>query len=115
MSTVFVLQNQLKHFLSKQKVWVSGRDARVIFTTPHKDEAINQMFEVSSKDYTQRLAILSCELNEKRLPIIEDEDLPNLEDFAQAAELQQESEVENDLAADLSDAHHQPTANDAAV
>jgi hypothetical protein len=106
MSTVFVLQNQRKHFLNKQKTWVSGRDARVIFNTPHKDEAINQMFEVSSKDYTQRLTVLSCELNEKRLPIIEDEHLPDLEDFAPAAD---------NLTPELSDAHHQSTANDAAI
>jgi len=100
MSIVFVLQNQLQHFLSKQKQWVSGRDARVIYRTPHKDEAINQMFEVSSKDYTQRLKVLACELNEKRLPVIAEEDLPNREDF---------SKPEQDIDDETQASQHQAT------
>ncbi len=95
MSTVFVLQNQLKHFLSKQKTWVSGRDAKVIYLTPHKDEAINQMFEVSSKDYTQRLKVLSCELSEKRLPVIDEDDLPDLEYFKRQEQASGEQDAQS--------------------
>lgn len=95
MSTVFVLQNQFKHLLNKQKGWVSGREARSLYYTAHKDEAINQMFEVSSKDYTQRVKLLSCELSEKRLPIVQAEDLPNLEDFETQLEIEVDTPIES--------------------
>lgn len=97
MSTVFVLQNQFKHLLSKQKGWVSGREARSLYNTPHKDEAINQMVEVSSKDYTQRVKLLSCELNEKRIPIVLVEDLPNLEDFEPQLEIEVDTPIESTI------------------
>lgn len=68
MTTVFVLQNQHQQFLSKQQTWVDGRDAALLFRTEHKDEAINQVFEVSSKDYTLRVTPLRCSLNERGVP-----------------------------------------------
>jgi hypothetical protein len=70
MTTVFVLQNQHKQFLNKQKVWVDGRDASTLFRTEHQDEAINQVFEVSSKDYTLRVTARRCTLNERGVPQI---------------------------------------------
>lgn len=76
MSELFILQNQDQLFLGKQKDWLDGRDLGSLFKTAHKDEAINQMFEVGSKDYTQRVKVLSCTANEKGLPIIDPELLP---------------------------------------
>lgn len=72
MAEVFILQNQHQHYLSKQNLWLDGRDPGALFKTLHKDEAINQMVEVSSKDYTQRIKILVVEQNEKGLPITSD-------------------------------------------
>ena len=72
MAEVFILQNQHQHYLSKQNLWLDGRDPGALFKTLHKDEAINQMVEVSSKDYTQRIKILVVEQNEKGLPMISD-------------------------------------------
>lgn len=76
MSEFFILQNQAKLFLGKQKDWLDGRDPGSLFKTPHKDEAINQMVEISSKDYTQRIKVISCEVNEKGVPILAEELLP---------------------------------------
>ena len=95
MSTVFVLQNQFKHLLSKQKAWTSGRDARTLYSTPHKDEALNLMFELGSKDYTQRITLLNCELNDKRVPIVAPEDLPELRDFETPLEIDAETPIES--------------------
>lgn len=78
MKKVFILQNQNKEFLSKRNEWVDGRDANALYKTPHKDEAINQKVEASAKDYTQRVCILDCQLNDKKLPVIAPEDLPGL-------------------------------------
>ncbi len=76
MSDVFILQNQANQFLGKQKDWLDGRDPGSLFRTPHKDEAINQMVESSARDYTQRIRVLSCPLNEKGLPQIDEALLP---------------------------------------
>ena len=73
---IFILQNQDKLFFGKQKEWLDGRDANALFKTPHKDEAINQLVEVSSKDYTQRIKVLGCAVSEKGLPMIDAELLP---------------------------------------
>jgi hypothetical protein len=76
MSELFILQNQHKLFLGKQNNWLDGRDLNALFKSPHKDEAINQMVEASSKDYTQRIKLVVCAVNEKGLPLIDPEILP---------------------------------------
>lgn len=76
MSDVYLLQNQDKLFLGKQKDWLDGRDRNSLFKTPHKDEAVNQRVEISAKDYTQRIALLLCPVDERGLPVIAAEDLP---------------------------------------
>lgn len=76
MSELFVLQNHEKLLLSKQGAWVDGRDLNVLYKSSYKDEAINQMVEVSSKDYRQRIQVLSCGVTEKGLPLISEDLLP---------------------------------------
>ncbi|WP_039916920.1 hypothetical protein [Cellvibrio mixtus] len=76
MSELFILQNQEKLFLGKQNNWVDGRDLNALYKTLHKDEAINQMFEASSKDYRQRIKVVSCAPNDKGLPVIDPEIMP---------------------------------------
>ncbi|HSC68668.1 MAG TPA: hypothetical protein VLC79_13305 [Cellvibrio sp.] len=76
MSELFILQNQDKLFLGRQNNWLDGRDLAALYKTAHKDEAINQMVEASAKDYKQRIKIVSCGANEKGLPLIDPEILP---------------------------------------
>ena len=76
MNQTFILQNHDKLFFGKNKEWVDGYDANAVYKTPHKDEAVNQMFEITSKDYKQRVKVIGCELNEKALPIIDSEIMP---------------------------------------
>ena len=76
MNQTFILQNHDKLFFGKNKEWVDGYDANAVYKTPHKDEAVNQMFEITSKDYKQRVKVISCDLNEKALPIIESDIMP---------------------------------------
>ncbi len=77
MTQVFLLQNQDKLLLNKQGEWTDGSDLRALFRTVHKDEAINQMFEASAKDYTQRVHLLPCDTNDKGQPLIADDQLPD--------------------------------------
>ncbi len=76
MTQVFILQNQELYFYSKQGEWTDGRDAKILFRTPHKDEAVNQCVEITAKDYTQRVHVLECELNDKGNPQLAADQLP---------------------------------------
>ena len=76
MTQTFILQNQDKLFFGKNKEWVDGYDASSVFKTPHKDEAVNQMFEITSKDYKQRVKVVFCNLDDKGLPIIDADIMP---------------------------------------
>ncbi|MDN3637886.1 hypothetical protein QWY82_03595 [Simiduia curdlanivorans] len=76
MSTVYLLQNQDKLILNRNREWTDARDLKSLYQTPHKDEGINQKVEVNAKDYTQRIHLLECELNDKKLPIIAAEAMP---------------------------------------
>ena len=76
MNTVYLLQNQDKLILNRNREWTDARDLKSLYQTPHKDEGINQKVEVNAKDYTQRIHLLECELNEKKLPIIAPEAMP---------------------------------------
>ncbi len=76
MDTLYVIQNQNGHYLSKQKEWVDGSDRRVLYRSAHKDEVINQIFELSSKDIGLRATRLDCEADEQGNPIVRVSDIP---------------------------------------
>ncbi len=94
MNQVLLLQNQDKLLLTKQGEWSDGRDAGCLFRTEHKDEALNQMVEANSKDYTLRIHMLTCDVNERRVPQLKDEDLPPLGMNSIKPEVEVEVEVE---------------------
>ncbi len=71
MSSVFVVKNQDGYFATKQKEWECGRDPKLLFRTAHKDEAINMVFELSSKDIDLRAEVIVVELDEKKHPVVE--------------------------------------------
>lgn len=70
MASVFVVKNQLGLFLNKQQEWVDGSDHHTLYRTAHKDEAINTVFEVSSRDIYLRAEALTCETDEKGNPLV---------------------------------------------
>ena len=84
MASVFVVKNQLGLFLNKQQEWVDGRDNHTLYRTAHKDEAINTVFEVSSRDIYLRAEAFGCECDEKGNPLVEvtAEPLPTQEELA---------------------------------
>ena len=71
MSNIFVVTNQHGHFINKHKEWVDGRDPKVLFRTAHKDEAINLVFELSSKDIYLRAEAIQVELDDNNQPVVE--------------------------------------------
>jgi len=78
MNQVFILQNQYKQLLNRQIEWFDGRDAASLYKTFHKDEALNHMFELNAKDHTQRIEVLTCNVNERGIPVVEEGRLPSM-------------------------------------
>lgn len=78
MTEVFVVRNQLGHYWGKSKAWVDGTDARAVMRARHEDEAINTLFELSSRDIELRGEVLSAELSERGEPVIEVSQIPLL-------------------------------------
>lgn len=105
MATIFLLQNQHKLLLNKHGEWCDGREANTLYRSVHHDEALNQMVEANSRDYTLRIKMLECETNERGLPLLKDEDLPPLGST--------EADLEVEAAAAATDDSVTPEADDA--
>ncbi|MGK0499062.1 MAG: hypothetical protein ACJAYG_000693 [Oceanicoccus sp.] len=71
MSHIYVVRNQDGYYASKKKEWECGREPKILFRSQHRDEAINMVFELSSKDIYLRAEAVSVEQNEKKQPIVE--------------------------------------------
>jgi hypothetical protein len=71
MSELFVVRNQLGHYWGKKKRWVDGtRPARVL-TCKHRDEGLNLLVELSSRDVDLRGEVVAAPVNERGLPQVE--------------------------------------------
>ncbi|MET0377839.1 MAG: hypothetical protein ABW049_02515 [Spongiibacteraceae bacterium] len=73
--TVFVIKNQAGQFLNKQQEWIDAGDRQVLYRTAHRDEAVNTVFEVSSKDIYLRAEAIACAVDSKGQPLLENIDL----------------------------------------
>lgn len=76
MTDVFVVRNQLGHYWGKAKVWVDGSNPKVVLRTPHQDEAVNTLFELSSRDIELRGQVVQTTLSERGEPVIEPSQIP---------------------------------------
>ena len=76
MTEVFVIRNQLGHYWGKSKAWVDGSQPKQVMRTAHHDEAVNTLFELSSKDFELRGDVVAAELSERKEPIIEASQIP---------------------------------------
>ena len=65
MSEIFVIRNQLGHYFAKSKDWTDGRDGQAVAQFKYRDEALNTLVELSSKDIDLRAEIVASELTEK--------------------------------------------------
>lgn len=71
MTDVYVIRNQLGHYWGKSKEWVDGTEPKAILRVKHEDEAVNTLFELSSRDFDLRGAVISASLTEKGEPDVE--------------------------------------------
>ena len=75
-NTAHIVRNQDGHYWGRGKRWVDGRDTTRVLTFAHQDEAVNTVFELSSKDVDLRCDVLSLNLLEEKLPKLEISSIP---------------------------------------
>jgi len=76
MTDVYVIRNQHGHYWGKSKEWVSGAEPRSVMRVKHRDEALNSLFELSSRDIELRGKALAVELSDRGEPLIEPSEIP---------------------------------------
>lgn len=99
MSNIYVVKNQHGLFASKHKEWLDGREPKLLFRSPHKDEAINMVFELSSKDINTRAEAIAVETDSNKHPVVEvtapppppPEDAPQQQDIMSAGQVDEEA------------------------
>jgi formate dehydrogenase assembly factor FdhD len=106
MSNIYVVKNQHGLFASKHKEWLDGREPKLLFRSPHKDEAINIVFELSSKDINTRAEAISVEIDSNKQPVVEvtapppppkeDDESPQQQDITSAEQADSEKAGEHD-------------------
>lgn len=80
MTEIFVVRNQLGHYWGKSKAWVDGSAPRLVMRSQHEDDAINTLFELSSKDIELRGEVIASVLSERGDPVIEPSQIPLLDE-----------------------------------
>ena len=70
MSSVFIIQNSEGLFLSRQGEWVGSDEASSLFKSPHQDQAINELFEASSRHITLRAKVVSANTSSRGVPLV---------------------------------------------
>lgn len=68
---VFVIRNQLGQYRTRAGEWVDGREPQRLLKLRHRDEALNQLVELSARDIELRGEVVSCELSGRGDPVVE--------------------------------------------
>ncbi|MDG1165919.1 MAG: hypothetical protein P8N61_11170, partial [Porticoccaceae bacterium] len=56
--------------LNKDLEWSSEADRNVVFCSPYRDIALNQLIELNAKDIDLRASIVECEADAKGRPVL---------------------------------------------
>ena len=76
MSLTHLIRNQDGHYWGRGKRWVDGRDSARVAVFDFRDEAVNTLFELSSKDIDLRGEILPIDRESGKLPRLEISTIP---------------------------------------
>lgn len=67
---IYIIKSHDESILGKDFDWLDGTNASLIFKTPHRDIALNQLIELNAKDINLRAQIIECEADKKGRPIM---------------------------------------------
>jgi len=71
MSEIFVVCNQLGQYWGKKKRWVDGTVAKKVMTLKYRDEGLNLLVELSSRDIELRGEVMAVAANDRGVPRVE--------------------------------------------
>jgi hypothetical protein len=64
-NAVFIIRNQLGQYWIRAGEWVDGREPQRVLRFKYRDEAVNQLVELSAKDIELRAEVLQCDAGER--------------------------------------------------
>ena len=67
---IYIIKSHDDRILGKDLDWLDGTNASLIFNTPHRDSALNQLIELNAKDINLRAQIVECEADKKGRPTL---------------------------------------------
>ncbi|MDG1819498.1 MAG: hypothetical protein P8H31_06680 [Porticoccaceae bacterium] len=67
---IYIIKSHDESILGKDFEWLDGANGNLIFSTPHRDIALNQLIELNAKDINLRAQIIECEADKKGRPIM---------------------------------------------
>jgi hypothetical protein len=67
---VYILKTQNNLVLNKNFEWSSEPHRDTVFSSLHRDIALNQLIEINAKDISLRVSIVECEADSKSRPIL---------------------------------------------
>ena len=67
---IYILQTQDQRTLNRDLEWSSEADRTMVFCTPYRDIALNQLIELNAKDIDIRASIVECEADAKGRPLL---------------------------------------------
>jgi hypothetical protein len=67
---VYILKTQNNLVLNKNFEWSSEPHRDSVFSSPHRDIALNQLIELNAKDISLRVSIVECEADSKGRAIL---------------------------------------------
>jgi len=108
MAEVFVVRNQLGHYWGKKKRWVDGSNPHKVLHSPHHDEALNTLFELSSRDIDLRGEVITVPLTERGEPVVKPSAIPLPEEPEEEATGTPETAGQGEAPADAGPAEETP-------
>ena len=66
----YILQTDDGLFLNKDWTWSAAADKNSLFHSRHRDEALNQLIEINSKDISIRARVVQCQTDNKGRPLL---------------------------------------------
>jgi hypothetical protein len=76
MNEIFVISNQHGHYWGKSREWVDGSDARALWRSEYRDDAVNTLVELSARDITLRGRVDAVPVNPRGEPLVSTSECP---------------------------------------
>ena len=67
---LYIIQSQGGQVLDKHLNWVDGVDRSQLFSTPHRDVALNQLIELNTRDIQLRARVVACDCDDRGNPVV---------------------------------------------